>query len=356
VPAWIFCFFVALLVGYATRDAAQAAVRPTEAGIAASPDGGSRLLPSQVGGIEMNAITCRGLVIALAAGIAACQQPGTRTAEEEANVATVEAWLAAYNAQEEGWFDRFHGEEVSYQHYSSSLTQGMTGNRERLKELAAGAQRMFPDRAMTVKSLVAEGDTVVMETVWTGTATDGHPRLLPGERQVIRNTLFNRFEDGKVVETREYGVVVSEAPAQAEETSSRTPEEQANEAAARRWLELWNERPPGWTNKVYAPDLRYEAVYRFSPPRSVQGREKWEAASARAAQLFRGRTMTLRNLVADGDRVVVECDWRATAAADTPGAKAGEDLRLLITFWLTFADGKITEVRERSMLAPANET
>jgi ketosteroid isomerase-like protein len=66
--------------------------------------------------------------------------------------------------------------------------------------------------------------------------------------------------------------------------------------------------------------------------------------------------MTLRNRVADGDRVVVECDWRATAAADTPGAKAGEDLRLLITFWLTFADGKITEVRERSMLAPANET
>jgi ketosteroid isomerase-like protein len=66
--------------------------------------------------------------------------------------------------------------------------------------------------------------------------------------------------------------------------------------------------------------------------------------------------MTLRNLVTDDDQVVVETNWRATAAVDGPGRKAGDEVRLLITFWLTFADGKITEVRERSMLAPASET
>jgi hypothetical protein len=56
-----------------------------------------------------------------------------------------------------------------------------------------GAMRVFPDRTMTV---------------WAGTAAQGHPTLQPGERMVLRNILFNRYRDGKMVETREYGVQV----------------------------------------------------------------------------------------------------------------------------------------------------
>jgi predicted ester cyclase len=134
---------------------------------------------------------------------------GTRTAKEEANVATVEAHVEAYNAQEEGWFDRFHAEKLTYQGYGPWAPQGRTTDRDGLKEMADGAARLFPDRKMTVKRLVAEGDTVAMETEWTGTATDEHPILKSGERQLIRNILFNRFHDGKIVETREFGVLVS---------------------------------------------------------------------------------------------------------------------------------------------------
>ena len=135
-------------------------------------------------------------------------EPGARTPEEAANVATAEAHVEAYNAQEEGWFDRFHAEKVSYQTYGPWAPEGVTADRQQLSEMAAGAIRMFPDRTMTVKSLVAEGDTVVMETEWIGTATDEHPKLKAGERQLLRNILFNRYRNGKIIETREYGVIV----------------------------------------------------------------------------------------------------------------------------------------------------
>ena len=133
-----------------------------------------------------------------------------RTSEEEVNVAAAEAQVRAYNAKEEGWFDRFYAEEVSYHTYGPWIPQGLSADRKHLKELAMGAMQLFPDRTMTVKNMVAEGDTVVLETVWVGTAVDGHPSLQPGERLVLRNILFNRYRDGKIVETREYGVRISE--------------------------------------------------------------------------------------------------------------------------------------------------
>lgn len=133
-----------------------------------------------------------------------------RTPEEEANIATAEAQVRAYNSKEEGWFDRFYADEVAYHTYGPWAPQGQSADRQHLKEMAMGAMRFFPDRTMTVKSKVAEGDTVVLETVWAGTAAQGHPTLQPGERMVLRNILCHRYRDGMMVETREYGVPIVE--------------------------------------------------------------------------------------------------------------------------------------------------
>ena len=73
---------------------------------------------------------------------------------------------------------------------------------------------MFPDRRITVKSRVAEGDTVVDEVEWVGTASDQHPTLQEGERQLFRVITYNRYRDGKIAETREYAVEVSDVPTQ----------------------------------------------------------------------------------------------------------------------------------------------
>jgi predicted ester cyclase len=133
-----------------------------------------------------------------------------RTPEEELNVAAAEAQVRAYNSKEEGWFDRFFAEEVDYHTYGPWTPQGLSTDRKHLKEMAMGAMQFFPDRTMKVEGMVAEGDTIALETVWFGTAADGHPSLQPGERLVLRNILFNRYRDGKIVETREYGVRISE--------------------------------------------------------------------------------------------------------------------------------------------------
>jgi ketosteroid isomerase-like protein len=133
----------------------------------------------------------------------------SRTAEEEANVAAAMAWVEGYNAQEEGWFDRFYAEEATLETYGPWAQEGIRANRHRLKELIADAARMFPDRTMTPRNLVAEGDTIVMETEWVGTAAEAPHTLQSGQRQFLRNIVFNRFRDGRIIETREFGVLVS---------------------------------------------------------------------------------------------------------------------------------------------------
>ena len=133
-----------------------------------------------------------------------------RATQEEVNTAAAEAQVRAYNSKEEGWFDRFFGEQVAYHTYGPWAPQGLSTDREHLREMAMAGMQIFPDRTMTVKSMVAEGDTVVLETVWAGTAANGHPSLQPGERLVLRNILFNRYRDGKIVKTREYAVQVFE--------------------------------------------------------------------------------------------------------------------------------------------------
>lgn len=101
-------------------------------------------------------------------------------------------------------------EEVDYHTYGPWTPQGLSTDRKHLEEMAMRAMQFFPDRTMTVKNMVAEGDTIVLETEWSGTAADGHPKLRPGERLGLRNNLFNRYRDGKIVETREYGVRICE--------------------------------------------------------------------------------------------------------------------------------------------------
>ena len=153
-------------------------------------------------------------VIAAVLLISGCSEPGARTAEETANVAAREAETEAFNSQQLGLVERFYGEDWSYLSYVPWAPQGMTDNREAVKQGLAAGLLFSPDRRVTIKSRVAEGDTVVEEVEWVGAASDQHPTLQEGERQLFRVVTFNRYRDGKIVETREYAVEVSEVPTQ----------------------------------------------------------------------------------------------------------------------------------------------
>jgi hypothetical protein len=47
-----------------------------------------------------------------------------RTAEEKRNIAIAEAQVQAYNAQEDGRFDRFYADEVAYHTYGPWAPHG----------------------------------------------------------------------------------------------------------------------------------------------------------------------------------------------------------------------------------------
>jgi ketosteroid isomerase-like protein len=140
----------------------------------------------------------------------ACGSTETLTAEEEANLAALRSYEAAYNAQEEGWQGRLLAEDFTYHGFGPSAPQGKTANRGELIVMMEGAARMFPDRTVTISNLIAAGDTVVMEMEWVGTVAGEHPVLKPGDQQRLRGVAIYRFRDGEVVEMREY--VVPMAP------------------------------------------------------------------------------------------------------------------------------------------------
>ena len=136
----------------------------------------------------------------------ACESTGTLTAEEEANLAALRSHVVAYNAQEEGWQGRLLAEDFTYHGFGPWAPQGMTANREELIAMMGGAAGMFPDRTMTIRNLIAAGDTVVMEMEWVGTVAGKHPVLKPGDQQRLREVIIHRFRDGEIVEMRDYGV------------------------------------------------------------------------------------------------------------------------------------------------------
>lgn len=107
--------------------------------------------------------------------------PGHRSPEKVANIAILEAHVAAYNAQVQGRFDRFFAEKLEYEGFSPWAPDGITTDYDGIKEMAmAVAVELFPDRTMKVERHVAKDDTIAMETVWMGTATERHPTMKAG--------------------------------------------------------------------------------------------------------------------------------------------------------------------------------
>ena len=145
-------------------------------------------------------------------GVFGCSQPGTETAEEAANLAAARAADEAYNAGDLGFIDRFYAEDLVYVSYGPWAPGGSVGDRESLKQGVAFGLKAFPDRRSTLLSRVVRGDTIVDEMDWVGTASAEHPAMKEGERMVLKDITFSRYRDGKVVELREYAILVPEEP------------------------------------------------------------------------------------------------------------------------------------------------
>jgi ketosteroid isomerase-like protein len=89
-----------------------------------------------------------------------------------------------------------------------------------------------------------------------------------------------------------------------------------NEAAIPRCADLFNQRTSEWVEKCYAENAEWVEL---PMPGTPQGRRGTHATLRESAEqllrLFPDRQMTIRNLVAQADQVVLEVDWKGTAAA-----------------------------------------
>jgi len=86
-------------------------------------------------------------------------------------------------------------------------------------------------------------------------------------------------------------------------------------------------------------------------PRGRQGNRAFlREQQERLLRLFPDRQMSIRNLVALGDQVVLELEWWGTAAMTVGGLSAGAQVRLRIASFFTLADSLI--VRQTDYCVP----
>jgi ketosteroid isomerase-like protein len=88
-----------------------------------------------------------------------------------------------------------------------------------------------------------------------------------------------------------------------------------NSAAVRRCVDLFNRCTLEWVDTCYAVEVEWTEMPQPSTPAGQRGdRACLRAAAQRLLQLFPDRQMTVRNLVAQTDQVVLDLDWQGTAA------------------------------------------
>jgi len=128
---------------------------------------------------------------------------------------------------------------------------------------------------------------------------------------------------------------------------------EANERAIRWCVELYNRRTLEWVDTCYAVDAEWTELPTPGLPQGRGGkRTTLRAAAERALALFPDRQMKIRNLVAQGQQVVLELEWSGTAVAAMGAIKPSDVLRLRIASFLTLADGPIAKDTDYCTLEP----
>jgi predicted ester cyclase len=120
---------------------------------------------------------------------------------------------------------------------------------------------------------------------------------------------------------------------------------QQNEAAARRCVELFNQkRIAEWVAACYAESAEWIELPRPSTPNGQRGdRGAYRAAAERVLEFVPDRQMEILNLVAQADQVVLELDWRGTTAVPMGDLPMGSVVRYRMATFLTFVDGVIVK-------------
>jgi ketosteroid isomerase-like protein len=124
-----------------------------------------------------------------------------------------------------------------------------------------------------------------------------------------------------------------------------------NEKAVRRCVDLFNQRTMEWVDTCFADNVEWIELPIPGISRGRQGNRAFMRESAeRTLELYPDRQMSIRNLVAQGEQVVLELDWCGTAAAAVGPLSVGSQVRFRVASFFTLVDGLI--VRQTDYCVP----
>jgi len=126
---------------------------------------------------------------------------------EQSNLATVRAFFAAMQTGgEPGAVAQFYHDDVVQEEFPNAfLPQGARRNLADLQAAAARGRKAMASQSFKILSLVASGDTVVVEADWTGTLAIPIGEKTPaGTVMRARFAQFFEIREGKIVAQRNY--------------------------------------------------------------------------------------------------------------------------------------------------------
>jgi hypothetical protein len=129
---------------------------------------------------------------------------------------------------------------------------------------------------------------------------------------------------------------------------------QQNEAAIRRCVDLFNKRTLDWVDICFAENVEWVELPIPGISRGRQGnRAAMREAAARTLKMYPDRQMSIRNLVAMDDQVVLEIDWRGITAEAVGGLSAGTQIHFQIASFFTLANNLIIKQTDYCIPIPS---
>ena len=125
------------------------------------------------------------------------------------NEQAIRRCLELFNQCTLEWVDTCYSEAAEWTELPiPGISHGRQGDRAFLRESAALALRLYPDRQLRILNLVAQADQVVLEQAWQGTAAAAAGVVRPGDRVRLRVASFFTLADGLIIQQTDYIIPV----------------------------------------------------------------------------------------------------------------------------------------------------